>query len=605
MTEASSSNRRFRLPPFVVRFLVPAAVLLALIGLAYWQAPSAVFYFDDHPDILNNAHVRITELTPGNLLRAGRYSTEPRRPLPAMTFAVDWWRGGGDPRPFHWTNLILHGAAALSVFGLLALVLGRLGRRSGTTQLAALFGAALWACHPIQVQAVTYAMQRMTSMAALFTVLTVVFYLAGRSTERPARRSGFFLLTGLALLLALGSKENAAVAPVLILLAEYGVLRHGRAIVRTRLDLALLCLPVLLLIYVALDVLTGSGPLAETFLPRYEGRDFTLAERLLTQPRVIGFHLSQILWPLPGRFSLEHDVTLSSGLLSPPSTALALAGVVLWCAAGVWALFRARWRIVGFFLLWVPATLAIEATFVPLEMIFEHRMYLPSVGLAGLGAVAVARLLEMSSRVRLPALAVLVAMVALLSLSTALRVPLWGSELSLARDSLEHAPNSARAWANLGNAYKNQGRWDEAEPAIRKALELDPDHPTALHMLAQRLIDRGRLDEAEQIVQRLMIAGPPDHRVVNTVGRLRFEQNDSAEAIRYFRLAVLQHASLPGYRWNLALAYERSGACAEARQQWLAFLRLERQAPTKVRMVRDRLRTNFDSEGGACFRGGG
>jgi hypothetical protein len=170
------------------------------------------------------------------------------------------------------------------------------------------------------------------------------------------------------------SKETAAIVPFLVLLAEFGVLRQGQAIVRGRLDSVMLSLPVVVAVLITLDILSGTGPLAGNFLPGYENRDFTLSERLLTQPRVIGFHFSQIFWPLPGRFSLEHDFAASTGLLTPATTLVAMLGVASWCAIGVWALFRPSLRMMGFFLLWVPATLVIESTIIPLEMVFEHRM---------------------------------------------------------------------------------------------------------------------------------------------------------------------------------------------------------------------------------------
>jgi hypothetical protein len=589
-----------QLRPMILRFLLPVAALLFIVGLAYREAPNNTFHFDDDPHISDHQPIQITELTLGTLIDAGRKASISSRPLASMTFAFDWWRGGGDPRPFQWTNLIVHGAAAVSVFLLLVLALRRLQHCWAPTVGAAFSGAALWACHPIQVQAVTYVVQRMASMAALFATLAVVFYILGRTTDKPSRRNGSFVLASLAFALGLASKENAAIAPFLVLLAEYGVLRHGRELVQSRLDVVLLSLPVAILVLVGVDVLTGTGPLAKSFLSGYEHRDFTLAERLLTQPRVIGFYFSEIFWPLPGRFSLEHDFATSTGLFSPPSTAFAIAGVVLWCAAGIRTLFHSKWRILGFFLLWVPATLAIESTFISLEMVFEHRMYLPSVGLAGLVALAAVVCLEGPLRVRFATMAIFAILLILLSGSTNLRVPVWRTELSLARNSVEHAPNSARAWSNLGNALKNLGRWSEVEAPMRKALELDPNQRKALHVLAVRLMDEEDLEEADQLLTRRLSLGNVDHHVMNTVGELRLKQGSISEAILQFRLAVLQEVRVPAYRWNLALAYERAGDCKRAREQWLAYLALETD-PDELNTVRRHLKKNHDTQGGPCF----
>jgi hypothetical protein len=376
--------------------------------------------------------------------------------------------------------------------------------------------------------------------------------------------------------LGLISKETAVIAPFLVLLAEYGVLRHGHPIVRNRLDIVLLSLPAVAALLIVLDIASGAGPLSQTFLPGYEHRDFTLAERLLTQPRVIGFHLSQIFWPLPGRFSLEHDFEVSTGLLTPASTLAALFGVVFWCVLGVWALFRTRWRVVGFFLLWVPATLVIESTIVALEMVFEHRMYLSSVALAGLVAVGLSWVLQRALWLRIGPLTALGAVVLLLALSTSQRVPVWRSGLSLAQDVVKNAPNSARAWSTLANALKEGGHgWEEIAPPMRNALALDPHQPLALHLRALQLLGQGKFDEAEKILERLVHRETVDHSVRNTIGMLRFERGDLPGAIAEFERAITLNPFVPEFRYNLALSYELSGRCREARLKWLSYLQYE------------------------------
>jgi hypothetical protein len=156
-----------RYPLTLAKFLAPATLLI-LIAIAYREAPNNVFHLDDGYNIVRHQPVMMTQLTAGTLIDAGRSAYLSTRPLPSMTFAIDWWRGGGSPRHFQWTNLMIHSAAAIAVFGLLTVILRRLNQPPWIVGVAALFGAALWACHPIQVQGVTYVVQRMASMAALF-----------------------------------------------------------------------------------------------------------------------------------------------------------------------------------------------------------------------------------------------------------------------------------------------------------------------------------------------------------------------------------------------------------------------------------------------------
>ncbi|MDX1606206.1 MAG: hypothetical protein R3202_08430, partial [Candidatus Competibacterales bacterium] len=137
--------------------LLAALVLLGLVGLAYHAAPDNVFQFDDEINIVRHGPMHVRELTPGRLWQAIENAHLPRRAVANLTLALDWWRGGGDPRPFQWTNLVIHGLATLAVFALLLQMLARTGAGSGRSALvAATLATAIWVVHPIQVQAVTY-----------------------------------------------------------------------------------------------------------------------------------------------------------------------------------------------------------------------------------------------------------------------------------------------------------------------------------------------------------------------------------------------------------------------------------------------------------------
>jgi Flp pilus assembly protein TadD len=314
---------------------------------------------------------------------------------------------------------------------------------------------------------------------------------------------------------------------------------------------------------------------------------------------VVAFHLSQIFWPLPGRFSLEHHFPISTGFMTPPWTAFAMAAVVLWCGAGLWALLRPRRRVVGFFMLWLPASLAIESTVVPLEMIFEHRMYLASMGLAGLAALGVARLCGSFAAARLPLASACFVAVVLLAVATSARIPVWSDRLALAEESLAHAPRSARAWAAVGKILALESRWEEAEVAARRALDLNGDERYALDVLAVRLMDKGDLVDADRLMSRRMKLGGIDDHVLNSLGELRLKQGRAREAVRYFHRAMAADMAVPAYRWNLALALERAGECRQAREQWLAYIELE-TVEADVRAVREHLRKNYQNQGGTC-----
>jgi Flp pilus assembly protein TadD len=287
--------------------------------------------------------------------------------------------------------------------------------------------------------------------------------------------------------------------------------------------------------------------------------------------------------------------------LTPVSTLFALLAVISWCAVGVWALFKERLRVVGFFLLWLPATLVIESSFIALEMVFEHRMYLPSVALAGIAALGIATVLSRSARLRTVVLGGSAVIVCLLVVSTSARVPDWRSPVSLAQAAVQTSPNSARAWATLANAYKESGAgWDKIRPPMMKALLLDPNQSLALQLQVFRLIEQQRLQEAEQLLDRFGPGAQRDHRFLNTVGMLRLEQRNFEDAITYFEQALRINVSVPEVRYNLALSYELWGKCTEAHEKWLTYLQADTNEQRRAAVLA-RLQSNFETEGGRCY----
>ncbi|MEW5756360.1 MAG: tetratricopeptide repeat protein [Pseudomonadota bacterium] len=583
-------------------YLLGGLVLGALVLLAYQQAPQNGFHFDDYYNINFYDPVRMKEFSLQGLWHAAEHARMSTRPLPSATFAYDWWRGQGAARPFIWTNLFFHLAVTLTVFVLLArlLTLHQMQiARAALIGIAAL-GAAAWAVHPIHVQGVTYIVQRMASMATWFVLLSVLAYLMARRGGRY--RIGWYGLSLLAFALGALCKEIAWITPLLILLAEYGVVRHRQPLIRSRVDYALLVLPLLGLLFVVVDMVSGAGPLSRAFAPDYAQRDFTLEQRVLTQPRVVLFHFSQVLWPLPQRFSIEHDFAVSTGLLTPWTTLPAWLAVLSWCALGVWLLLRQSMRLFGFALLWVPVTLAIESSFVPLEMVFEHRMYLPSVGLVILLALGLARCLALGKRWSVPAFALSAAFIGFAAWATHARVPDWKDDVTLYASALDNAPASARLWSNYGLSLVEANQFRTAIKASEQALKLDPQQDLAMVNLGVAWMNLGDLPKAEDYFMRAYaLIGPTKVNLLNRYGELLYRQGRYREALGMFLDLIKLMPWMPEYRWNIAKTYEKLGDCANAAVHWQDFLHLSFDQG-RNQLVRDYLLRNYQSRGGQCYQ---
>jgi tetratricopeptide (TPR) repeat protein len=511
-----------------------AVALVVLVILCYWSAPQNSFHFDDQQNIVDETAVHMNEFSLANLGRAAEHSYLSSRPLPSVTFAIDWWRGGGKPGAFIVTNVVIHTFAVLACFALLAQIFRQCGYPIHHRLFAAAAGAALWATHPIQAQAVTFAVQRMTSMAALFMLLTMFCYLKARTSDR--RSLNWWLLCLAAMAAGALSKEIAWMTPVLLLLMEFGVVRHGQDFYRhKRLDRLMLFLPLVVGAMVLLDMVTGIGPFAE-HLQGYERRSFTLWERLLTQPRVIAFHLSQIAWPTPDRFSIAHDFITSTSILIPPTTLFAIVAVILWLGTGAFVISLPEYRVVGFFMLFLPVALITESSIIPLEMVFEHRMYLPSVAIAGLLGYAIVKLQSLSKPIYNVACVstVLVVSVTLVSVTQAV-VANWKDDYTLWTQALKRAPMSSRVHTNLAETLRELGQIDTALKHAERAVELDANYVVAIHNLGRIVKLTGDRARAYKLFTRALEVAPGYSPAHFSLGMIFLEAGYYAQAHEQFK----------------------------------------------------------------------
>lgn len=586
----------------VLRTLGFALLLVVAVVLTYREAPQNQFHFDDTYNIVDYGPVRMQQFSTEALIDAFTNPRLEHRGVPSLTFALDWWRGGGEPRAFLQTNILLHALTALAVFLFARQVSWRITPdEPGVVCVAAFLVALVWAVHPINSQAVNLIVQRMAILATLFVLLSLSCYLAARSAD-TARGTMWLIAAGIFAVLGAFTKQNAWILPMLWLAAEYGIVRHGRELLRNRADMILLALPFVATVLVVIDLASGSGPISSNYLSGYGVRSFSMEERLLTQPRVIFFYLSLVLWPLPGRFSLEHDFAVSTTLLSPPTTLPSILALAALVVAALVLFVQPRTRAIGFLLLWPAMTLAIESSFIPLEMVFEHRMYMPMVGLtllAGVGLVAATA----RWRAILPGVIAAVLAIALgLGISTAMRTTLWQDPLTLNEDTVRKAPGSARAWSNLGMHRYLGGDRSGAIEALEKAIELSGGREKkALEHLGVIYLDLGDLDRAETLVDRAyrLQWENPEPSVLNHMGEVALARNRFDAAAEYFDRAIRIAPWKSAYHWNIALAYEGLANCSRALESWRRYLGLETDTDGRHQVERH-IAENYGRGGSSC-----
>lgn len=521
--------------------VVGVMLIFVFVLIAYSNSFQASWHFDDYPAILSNPHLHLNDLQPESLRNTlfaspegGRYlSKKMYRPVPCLSFALNWYFGKDNVVGYHVVNLLVHFLTAVFVyFSTLSILMtpNMKGKYHGQTYTIALLTSLIWAVHPIQTQAVTYIVQRMAALSAMFFVLSLWFFMKFR-LGKSRQRYVFLAGCGLAYILAIGSKENAAILPASLALVEIVFFQNLSGDRGKRLAVwgALACI---FLFIMAVIVLTSSNHLSG-----YNHRGFTMTQRLMTEPRVVLFYLSQIILPLPGRFSIEHDFYLYKTVLDPWTTIPALLAIVALITSGI---FQIRKRpIWAFPILFFFLNHVVESTAIPLEIAFEHRNYLPSAFLFLPLAVGCSTAIKYVRKNNRYLSGVVTAGVCLLILflvgSTFLRNDAWASEKTLWEDALSKAPLRIRPYQNLAfNYYEKIGRYDVALKLYNKALTLSAASPkrSRAQLLTNigAIYDKaGKYQQAYNLFQEALVLAPKELRprynsVSSLVGMGKWEE---------------------------------------------------------------------------------
>ena len=271
----------------------------------------------------------------------------------------------------------------------------------------------------------------------------------GATARRNPTQALFYMGCLGSFLCAVLSKENAVMLPVSLGLVEIVFFQDGSITNKIKKHFPALAVAGIALILIII-VLFKTGAL-NYFFRAYASRPFTLVERLLTEPRIVLFYISQIFYPVPARLSITHDIIVSTSLLSPWTTLPAILIVLLMIGIAVSQLKRKP--LVVFSILFFFINHVVESTILPLELIFEHRNYLPSFFIFLPVAIALMYLFnyyQSKNRSMYTILTIFVTLVIIgLGCFTYIRNRDWRTETTLWQDAMKKAPRDARPVSNL------------------------------------------------------------------------------------------------------------------------------------------------------------
>ncbi len=417
---------------FSKRWAAPVSLCLlsVLILLVYSNTINGAFQLDDEVWITNNPVIRNLAALP-SMLRA-------QRGLTMASLALNYAAGGLDVRGYHIVNLLIHVFNAILVYILLAHTFVLAGFARPRARLLSLLCSAIFSLHPVQTQAVTYIVQRMESMSALFCLLSLIAFIRAVQANGAIKRYICYALTLAAYIAAFYSKEIAITLPALVLLYDIYFISAGslkKVVKKWPLYAALSALSVFFIINtiaplggfndMSKETELATAPATMQTAGRYANipalermptagfgvTTTTPIEYFMTESNVLLYYYSLLI--LPMNQNIDYDFPLSKGLftwpqthkgtrltipLPPPIVSILIHGSLIALAFFMFALSLRKkaptGRCISFFIIWFFVVLSPTSSFVPIvDVIFEHRLYLASLGYAVILTLVIEKLI--------------------------------------------------------------------------------------------------------------------------------------------------------------------------------------------------------------------
>lgn len=585
--------------------LVAAAIITLTVWLYGWTADfplvfDDLIYLKDNPLLTDSRSFGFASRFYEFANLPGKLGLDPDlatnfilRPVAYLTFHINYVFGEFTPRWYRLGNMAIHMGNAVLLYLLLGLLLRHgnqtatqtLHRRSITFIAAA---TAIWfAVHPLATESVTFVVQRFTSLATFFYLLTLLIYLAAQGL---ADRKWRWLMTGGAvftLLLGMLTKESSFTLPVMAVLLDWLVRRTRLRTAVARALPLLVCLPLIpaLLLLVTWAQNSGTLTLGDAFnIANHKTHPIPLWSYAVTQLTVVTGYLRLLVWPVG--LNVDHDWPLYRSLQEP--AVLGALGVIALLLSSTWWWMRRcagdpRAVLAFVSVLWFFATISISSSVFPLpDLMAEHRCYLPSIGFFVLAAclfdaMQTWRPLARESRLIAPGMAAIITL--LLCMSTLQRNEVWSSRICLWEDAAKKSPGKHRVWGNLGASYAEAERYKDSERCYLKAREVnpqfllaymhlgtlalvrnDPNDAYAISMEAIQnipeakeavpiqynigisLLGLGRLDDGAGLLKEI-VRHIPDHRDSHyALGKYYWHQKRYVDALKHWRVAAMLKA---------------------------------------------------------------
>ncbi len=552
-------------PSFSTRDYCHVAFLAAVTFLLYSNSLQVPWYFDDINNIVDQPQLNSLEQVFRLLFSF--------RGVAKLTFAMNYNFGGLYLPGFHLVNILIHSGSTIVLY----LILKRVFRESVVFPFLC---ALLFAAHPVQTQAVTYIVQRMTCLSGFFFLIALYFYIRFKENRNPLSDTlGLhaifcWVAVFLAGSLAVFSKENAIVLPVALFLFDWyfigGRSEGWRPLLIRILPFALVpCLFAAVFFLAPLFKGAGMDSLTRTITTIVSSRNLNPLTYFVTQLEVIWIYLRILV--VPYGITLDYSYPVVDKILTLRSVVAGtgLAGLLLLA-------FRLRYVAprISFGIVWFFLTLAVESSFIPLDPLFVHRLYLP---LAGFIIIAMDLLIRLPWRV--PSLVFGCVVMSIYAMVTWQRNSLWNDPVAFYEDNLRKAPHSERVRNLLAEQYLLKGRDSDAKRMLVEAIRINPSFGSSVVALSNIYINEKRNAEAFDLLKNGIRTNPNDHEMHNSLGSLYSMLGIRGMAEYHLQKAISLNPSYGRAYSNMGAHYVGLGMLRDAERQYRMALKVSPNDP--------------------------
>jgi tetratricopeptide (TPR) repeat protein len=556
--------------------------------LIYSNTLSAPFEFDDRRSIVQNPVIQdIPALTDIAGLDTLNIDLEVKnflktRYIGYLSFALNYNMHGLHVEGYHIVNILIHIINALLVYWIVILTfksdyISRHSDTIGNPHIMALLSSLLFVCHPIQTQAVTYIVQRFASLATLFYLLALISYIRSRLYVSLRMRCIYYVIALGSTVAAMFTKEISFTLPIMIVIYEVYFFR-GVALKRILYLLPFIC--TLMLIPLTLLGDTNSSNHIDTISNKLDIanlKSISSIDYLFTQFRVIVTYLRLLILPI--NQNLDYDYPIYNSFLTPDVYLSFLFLAFILCL-GIFLFYRSRAasssapyiRLVSFGIIWFFITLSVESSIIPIsDVIFEHRLYLPSVGffICMVSALMFFRgkLKAMQYGIYRAIVPFLLLTIVVLAITTYERNYVWSDEIRLWQDTVNKSPNKMRPHYSLAMAYSNHNLLDASIKELLIVLD-KKDIGMAHYSLGVAYFRQGLYTKSIDEYKKAIIKNPAYAEAYENLGVAYAMSRRNTEAVQSLQKAVQLNPSSVNARQNLGLAYESNGKIEDAVREY-------------------------------------